>query len=231
LKTNSSNTENQIETVTSFQDLVSIPFHGEVNALCWKRELVGDFSEIVKKMETEENIVELDLEQLQGLQLSKQGNLARKILLNDMKLLKEHGASPVLNVIKNYERDDFFFPTDVYSYHVDRSPIPTNTFLCTYFGDASEIISNSQVVQKVLVPEIRAELKKLHGGPDADFESFLTEYFFDLHYKALPDAQPINIGIGNIWRLAVDHPESNVKPCVHRAPNETSGQSRLLMIC
>jgi hypothetical protein len=231
LKTNSSNTENQIETVTSFQDLVSIPFHGEVNALCWKRELVGDFSEIVKKMETEENIVELDLEQLQGLQLSKQGNLARKILLNDMKLLKEHGASPVLNVIKNYERDDFFFPTDVYSYHVDRSPIPTNTFLCTYFGDASEIISNSQVVQKVLVPEIRAELKKLHGGPDADFESFLTEYFFDLHYKALPDAQPINLGIGNIWRLAVDHPESNVKPCVHRAPNETSGQSRLLMIC
>ncbi|MEJ6617405.1 MAG: hypothetical protein QNL61_10905 [Crocinitomicaceae bacterium] len=224
-------TENQIETVTNFQDLVSIPFHGEVNALCWKRELLGDFSEIVKKMETAENIVELDLKLLQELELSEQGNLARKILLSDMKLLKEQGVSPVLNVIKNYDRDDFFFPTDVYSHHVDRSPIPTNTFLCTYFGDASEIISNSQVIQKVLVPEIRAELKKIHGGPDTDFESFLTEYFFDLHYQALPDARPINLGIGNLWRLAVDHPESNVQPCVHRAPNETSGQSRLLLIC
>jgi len=228
---NSDQTETQFEHVTNFHDLVSIPFHGEVNALCWKRELIGDFSEIVKKVETAENIVELDLKLLQELELSEQGNLAREILLEDMRLLKEHGASPVLNIIKNYEKDDFFFPTDVYSYHVDRSPIPTNTYLCTYFGDASEIIPNSQVVQKVLVPEIRSELKKLHGGPEIDFEAFLTEYFFDLHYQARPEANPINLGVGNLWRLAVDHPESRVQPCVHRAPNETLGQSRLLLIC
>ena len=226
-----SHSENQIEYVTNFQDLLSSPFHGEVNALCFKRELIGDFSEIVKKLETEENIVELDLEMLQEMQLSEQGSLAREILLKDMKLLKEHGASPVLNVITNYDRDDSFFPTDVYSYHVDRSPIPTNTFLCTYFGDSSDIIPNSQVVQKVLVPEIREELKKLYSGPVEGFESFLTEYFFDLHYQALPEAQPINLGIGNLWRLAVDHPESNVQPCVHRAPVETNGQRRLLLIC
>ena len=90
------------------------------------------------------------------------------ILLNDFKLLKEHGASPTLNVIKYYERDDSFFPTDVYSYHVDRSPIATDTFLCTYHGESSDIIPNSQGVQKVLVPEIREELIGTSGRNRTD---------------------------------------------------------------
>ncbi|MFT7452485.1 MAG: hypothetical protein ACI9VN_003219, partial [Patescibacteria group bacterium] len=29
--------ENQIHSVTSFQDLVSTPFHGAINAMCWTR--------------------------------------------------------------------------------------------------------------------------------------------------------------------------------------------------
>lgn len=41
--------ENQIHCVTNFQDLISTPFNGEMNAICWTRELTGDFSEIVKK--------------------------------------------------------------------------------------------------------------------------------------------------------------------------------------
>ncbi|MGB0425252.1 MAG: hypothetical protein ACPGED_13055, partial [Flavobacteriales bacterium] len=124
-----------------------------------------------------------------------------------------------------------FFPTDVYSFHVDRSPVPTDTFLCTYYGESSELISNSESIQKVLVPEIRDELKKLYGGNDEGFESFLSEYFFDLHYQPEPGAQITQLGIGNLWKLAVDHPESQVLPCVHRAPLEKSGQKRLLLIC
>ena len=133
----------------------------------------------------------------------------------------------------NYERDDFpLFPTDVYSFHVDRSPVPTDTFLCTYYGAASDILPNAQAVQKILVPEIRAELKKLYqGNEDAGFEAFLSEYFFDLHYQAKPKAQPINLGLGNLWRLAVDNPQSKVIPCVHRAPKEKTGERRLLLIC
>ena len=126
--------ENQIYCVTNFQDLVSTSFHDEVNAICWKRKLVGDFSEIVSKLELIENITEIEQKDLLELQLSEQGHLAREILLNDLELLKAQGASPVLNLIKYYERDNNwpFFPTDVYSFHVDRSPIATNTFLCTY---------------------------------------------------------------------------------------------------
>ncbi|MFT4645500.1 MAG: hypothetical protein ACI8ZX_001917 [Planctomycetota bacterium] len=220
-------------TISNFQELISTPFQGETNALCWNRKLVGDFAEIVKKIAFEGNMLEVKENQLQELKLSKQGQLAREILLNDIILLKNQGAQPILNLIKNYERDDSypFFSTDVYSFHVDRSPIPVDTFLCTYYGASSEIVQNSQATQKILVPEIRAELKKLHDGTVEGFESFLSEYFFDLHYQASPDADIINLGIGNLWKIATDNPESKVLPCLHRAPLEKGGQTRLMIIC
>jgi hypothetical protein len=204
-----------------------------MNAICWTRELSGDFAEIVNKVVPDENLAVLDEEELRELQLSEQGQLAREILLNDLKLLKALGASPTLNVIRCYVRDDAypFFPTDVYSFHVDRSPIPTDTFLCTYHGEPSEVLPNAQAQQKVLVPEIRDELKKLYKGAAEGFESFLSEHFFDLHYQAIPDARPVSLGLGHIWRLAIDHPESKVPPCVHRAPIEKNRQHRLLLIC
>ena len=107
--------ENQIYSVTNFQDFISTPFLGEINAMCWSRNLIGDFSEIIKKTETQENITVLDEEELLKLELSTQGQLARDIIFNDLRLLKEHGASPILNIIKYYERDEEhpFFPTDV----------------------------------------------------------------------------------------------------------------------
>lgn len=223
----------QIHYVTTFQDLASTPFQGDINAMCWTRELKGDFSEIVHKIQLNGNITVLDQAELLALPLSEQGQLARDILLHDLELLKAHGASPVLNLIKYYERDDAypFFPTDVYSFHVDRSPVPTDTFLCTYYGEPSELLPNSQAIQKVLVPEIRNELKNLYHGSDEGFESFLSEHFFDLHYQPKPGVQPVSLGLGHLWRLAVDHPESQVLPCLHRAPQEKNGQNRLLLIC
>lgn len=223
--------KHQIQRVTNFQDLVSTPFSEEINAIGWMRNLKGDFAEIVNKVELNENITVVNEELLRELTLSKEGNLAREIILNDLRLLTAHGAAPVLNVIQYYDRDDDypFFPTDVYSFHVDRSPIPTDTFLCTYYGVPSEILPNSEAIQKILIPEIRDELKKLYGADDEGFEDFLTENFFDLHYQAKPNTQPISLGLGHIWRLAIDYPESKILPCVHRAPKEKT--ERLLLIC
>ena len=231
--TDSSPTKNQIHYVSNFQDLVSTPFHGEINAICWSRKLTGDFSELVEKVELNGNISVIEEEELLEFQLSEQGQLAREILLNDWELLKAHGASPILNVIEYYDRDDTnpFFPTDVYSFHVDRSPVPTDTFLCTYYGEPSELLPNSEAIKKVLIPEIRDELRKQYGGADEGFEAFSSEHFFDLHYEAKPGACPIRLGVGQLWRLAVDHPGSKVLPCIHRAPKEKPGQKRLLMIC
>ena len=223
----------QIKSFDNFQDFLATPFHGEVNAMCWDRKLIGDFSEIVQKVELNDTITELNEKILRKLQLSESGQLAREILINDLLLLEAAGASPQLNIIRNYERDEElpFFPTDVYSFHIDRATIPSATFLCTYYGATSEIIPNSEAIQKILIPEIRLELKKLYDGEEKGFEFFLIDNFFDLHYQVNPNAKPISLGLGQIWKLAIDYPESPVLPCIHRAPLEKNGELRLLLIC
>lgn len=223
----------QVGVVSTFSELIHTNFQGEINAMCWYRNLNGDFKEIVSKLQLKENITEISAEDLLALPLSEKGKAAREIILNDLRLLTDFGASPSLNLLKNYDRDEEFdfISTDVYSYHVDRSPIGTDTFLCTYYGAASDILPNEQAVQKILVPEIREKLKELHDGPEEEFEDFLKECFFDLHYQAKPNAESTNLGVGHLWRLAVDHPEQKVLPCVHRAPVENQGEYRLLLIC
>lgn len=222
-----------IGMVSTFSELVHSDFKGERNALCWYRNLEGDFNEIVNQLQLKENITEVFPKELLALQLSEKGNLAREIILNDIRLLADFGASPSLNLLKCYERDEEFdfISTDVYSYHVDRSPIATDTFLCTYHGAASDIISNEQAEQKILIPEIREKLAVLNDGPPEGFENFLKELYFDLHYQAKPQIVPVNLGLGHLWRLAVDHPEQQVLPCIHRAPIENEGEYRLLLIC
>lgn len=228
--------ESQIQSVSSFEELVAFPFAGETNALCWDRTLKGDFAEIIQKVSIDGNITQIGQDELCNLELSDQGTLAREIILNDLKVLSAYGASPVLNVIKCYDRDDAssIMATDVYSFHVDRSPVPFDTFLCTYYGASSEIIPNSQADQKILIPEIRQRLVALFEEDKEEyenFEDFLAENFFDLHYQAKPNAEPISLGLGKMWRLAIDHPESKVLPCVHRAPIEVDGELRLMVIC
>ena len=231
MKINSQTIENLL-FVNTFEELLSTPFEGKINALSWKREIEGDYEAIVNAFEFKENIIEIDPSDLKNLKLSEAGIIAINTILNDYELLQSQGASPVLNIIKYYEEDTSFpfFPTDVYSYHVDRSPVATNTFLCTYFGSPSELIPNEQAIQKITIPEIREKLISLFDGETTEFETFLSEHFFDLHYATKPNTEPIQSEIGHIWRLAVDHPSSKVLPCVHRAPKE-NGKKRLLLIC
>jgi hypothetical protein len=224
---------NQIGIVSTFDELINTGFRGAMNVICWHRNLAGDFKEVVTKLQLKENVTDISIEELLALSLSQEGIMAREIILNDLKLLTDLGALPALNLLKSYERDEEldFISTDVYSYHVDRSPIAADTFLCTYYGAASDILPNHQVEQKVLIPEIRQRLQNLYNGPEAEFEDFLKEHFFDLHYHAKPNANPLNLGVGHLWKLAVDHPEQQVLPCVHRAPKENDGEYRLLLIC
>lgn len=223
----------QIAVVSTFSDLVHYNFQDPVNAVCWERNIVGDFKELVSKLRLSENITEVTSDDLLALQLSVNGHYAREIILNDLKLLTDFGALPSLNLIKNYDRDDEFdfISTDVYSYHVDRSPVGTSTFLCTYYGAASDILANNQAIPKTQIPEIRQKLKDLHGGPEEEFETFLEENYFNLHYQPKSDANPINLGLGRLWRLAVEYPGQKVLPCIHRAPVENKDEYRLLLIC
>jgi len=45
----------QIGTVSTFAALTNTHFEGEKNALCWQRQLDGDFKEIVNQLTLKEN--------------------------------------------------------------------------------------------------------------------------------------------------------------------------------
>lgn len=229
----SSTKNKQVKFFSTFNELVETPFEGIVNAHCLNRNLVGNFEEVVNKLILKEDITTITIEELEQLELSDNGNKAREIIINDYILLANLGASPTINLLKHYERDTHldFFPLDVYSFHVDSSQIATDTFLCTYYGASSDILPNDAVTQKILIPEIRTKLKELYEVNENEFESFLEEFYFNLHYQANPDAKPINLGLGNLWRLAVKNPKQIVPPCVHRAPKENKNELRLLLIC
>ena len=224
----------RIKTVSSFHELVTTPFAGGVNALCWPRVLPPHFGEVVEHLGRGEGIVALDDARLAGLRVSAAGRAAIEVLLEDQRLLREHDRDPVLNCIHGYPRDEQAgpVPTDVFSFHADSAPVEADTWLCTYHGPASEGLRNDAAKRRVDIPEIRAELLRLSGCEDDDgFCEYLSENCYDLHYASLPGAQPFSLGLGNLWRIAVKWPGSSVPPCIHRAPKTEPGRPpRLLLI-
>ena len=224
----------RIKRVGSFQKLVSTPFADGVNALCWDRVLVGDFGEVVQRLGVSEEVTPIDEARLRELPVSAAGRAAIEILLEDQRLLREHGVAPVLNCFLGYPRDEEpdVVPTDVYSFHTDSAPVEADTYLCTYHGAPSEGLRNEEAERRVDIPATRAELLKLFGGEDdAAFREFLKENCYDLHYAPIQAAQPFSFGVGKLWRIATDWPGSPVPPCIHRAPVTIPGQlPRLLLI-
>ena len=225
---------NRIKVVKTFDELVTTPFSDGVNALCWQRTLCGDFAEVVARLDVRDGITTLDDARLRALHLSDAGRAAVDDLLQDQQRLRDLGLSPVLDCIHGYPRDgaDRVVPTDVYSFHADSATVAMDTYLCSYTGAASEGLRNDEAKRCIDVPEVRAKLLEEFGREDeAEFREYLKENCYDLHYVALPDAQPFVFGLGNLWRIAVDYPGSPVPPCVHRAPETCPGQPpRLLLI-
>ena len=224
----------RVKRVGSFHELLTTPFEDGVNALCWSRALVGDFSEVLKHLVVSEGINVLDEEQLVSLPVSDAGRAAIAMMLEDSRLLREHDLDPTLNCINGYPRDEEQgpVPTDVISFHVDSAPVEADTWLCTYHGATSEGLLNEEAQRRVDIPETRAELLRLFGGKDNDaFREFLSEHCYDLHYAPLPHARPYSFGLGNLWRIATEWPGSPVPPCIHRAPETRRGDPlRLLLI-
>ena len=224
----------QIKFVSSFQELISTPFAGEVNALCWPRSLAGDFGEVVAQFGAGEGITILDEDCLKRLSLSPAGQQAVEILLEDQRLLRQYDLDPVLNCIYGYPLDEAAgaVRTDVFSFHVDSAPVQADTWLCTYHGPASDGLPNEQAVRRVDVPATRAELLKEYGGvDDADFLDYLSDHCYDLHYVPTAEAKPYGFGLGHLWRIAVAYHGSPVLPCIHRAPKTGPGDPpRLLLI-
>jgi hypothetical protein len=224
----------RVKVVKDFHQLVTTPFGGGVNALCWPRTLDGNFSEVVEHLTSEKDLTTLTDEILRALPLSAMGRVAVDTLIEDQQRLRTLGLSPVLDCIHQYPRDeeDAVVPTDVYSFHADSATVETDTYLCSYTEAASEGLRNEEAQCCVDIPKIRAQLLKTFGGEDnREFREYLHECCYDLHYVPIAGAQPFGFGLGNFWRIAVDYPGSPVPPCVHRAPETRPGRPpRLLLI-
>jgi hypothetical protein len=223
----------RVQRVHSFPELVSTPLANGVNALCWQRTLPGDFGEIVQLLGGGADIRTLDEAQLLSLPVSASGRAALEVLLHDQRWLREQALDPALNCIHGYPRDESPSPiaTDVFSFHADSAPVPTDTYLCTYYGSPSEGLRNDEALRKIDLPPIRAELLRQFGGADdARFREYLNEHCYDLHYAPAPSARPFSFGVGHLWRIATEWPGNPVPPCVHRAPPTRPGQPRLLLI-
>lgn len=223
-----------VRVVGSFDELVSTPFAGEVNALCWPRGLTGDFDEIARVVGPLDEITTVDDESLRELTLSPAGRAARAVLLADQKLLRDAGLDPSLDLIPAYPREATPgpVPIDVYDWHADSANTLADTFLCSYTVAASEGVANTEAVRRIDIPDTRAALLRSYGGADdAGFVTWCAERCYDLHYAALPHARPFSFGFGNLWRIATQCPGSPVSPCIHRAPATAAGRPpRLLLI-
>jgi hypothetical protein len=225
---------NRIKVVRSFRELATTPFADGVNALCWERSLPGDFLEVVERLAAGEGITTLDDARLESLTVSAAGQAAIEVLLEDQRLLRSLDLDPVLECINGYTRKEEPGPmrTDVCSWHADSATAEADTWLCTYHGPASEGLPNEEALRRVDIPETRAELLRIFGGEDdGAFLEYLNEHYYDLHYVPVPQARPFSFGLGNLWRIATEYPESPVPPCIHRAPDPVPGQPpRLLLI-
>lgn len=225
----------RIRVVRTFEELVAASFGDGVNALCWPRQLPGDFGEVVAQLGAGEGIVTLDNARLETLPVRAAGRAAVAVLLEDLRRLRQHERDPVLNCIHAYPRDEEPGPvrTDVFSFHADSAPVEADTWLCTYHGAPSEGLRNDEARRRVDIPEIRAALlARFEGRDDEAFREYLHVHCYDLHYAALPQARPFSFGLGHLWRIAVDWPGSPVPPCIHRAPETQADDSpRLLLIC
>ncbi len=244
----------RIKLVHSFQELLDTPLNDGVNALCWQRDLPGDFAEVMAALSVTKpprrdepaahdnssddsdssGITRVKAAQLKRLRLTEAGKIAAELLQQDLLLLRQHGQQPRLDLIKAYARDQsaVAIATDVHSFHADSAPQAACTWLCSYTGAASQGLRNDQAQKHIDIPATRARLLQEFGGADdGAFEDFLIEHYYDLHYAPLPQAEPFDFGLGNLWRIAIDYPGNPVPPCIHRAPEPLPGRGpRLLLI-
>lgn len=222
----------QIHVVDHFEALADFRFENDINAVCWPRELPGDFAEVANSLDVPQGITHLNSRLLHGLGLSAAGQKAVEVMMEDLDRLQERQLLPTLDCVNGYTHETQSpLRTDVGSFHADSATAEVDTWLCTYHGASSEGLRNEEAICRVDMPEMREKLLHLYGGGDDEgFTEWLEDHFHTLHYSPLPAAMPFQFGTGNLWRIALRYPGSPVPPCIHRAPDPVPGEKRLVLI-
>ena len=234
----------RVVVVGSFNELLDHPWRDDHNAICWPRTIAGDFAQVARLLAADmhsddddsDGVRVVTAEMLAALPLDAAGRRAAEAILDDIRRLETLGRAPVFNCIVRYPRDRRGLPivTDVLSFHVDRAPVPVDTWLCTYVGRSSEGLDNDDAHRRLDNATVREALRHASGceNDDEDFAAFVEDGSFDLHYDVVDGGVPWSCGTGHLWRIAVQWPGCPVPPCIHRAPTEQPGdEPRLLLIC
>ena len=147
-------------------ELIATPFADGINALCWRRELCGDFGEVVAKLAAGDGIVTVDDDEFLALEVRAAGREAIEVIREDLRQLREVERDPVLNCIHSYPRDEASGPvrTDVFSWHADSAPVEADTWLCTYYGPPSEGLPNEKALRRVDIPETTSSSLNILGS-------------------------------------------------------------------
>ena len=222
-----------VRVVRSWEAFIETPLAEGCSGVCWVRSLAGDFNEVASLASHGDGVQPVDEALFRSGSLSSEGQLAAEAMLWDLERLRGLGHEPGIECVERYPKDtDEIASTDVYSFHVDSATVPTETVLCTYAGPASEGLRLDQARRIVDAPKIRAALVERFGEGDGEsFEAYLRESHLDLHYEPLPGARPFSFGVGNLWRLAVQHPGCPAPAFIHRAPADGGlTTARLLLI-
>ncbi|MCB1228353.1 MAG: hypothetical protein KDK99_21280 [Verrucomicrobiales bacterium] len=226
----------RIRRVRSFEELTQTPLIDGLQALEWSRDVPpGDFARLAHLLAKTcgEGITPLDFDELDTLSLSPPCRIALASLRVDFERLLTLGLHPELNLINGCYLDATGGPlrTDVCSWHIDSATAPADTWLCTYFGAVTEGLIHEDALRRVDQPDLRALLLHQFGGTEgSEFDAFLAEHCYDLHYQPRPGAQAVAFGIGQLWRVTTLCPGAASPPFVHRAPESPPGAPRLLLI-
>ena len=78
----------RLRVVDSFEALLATPFADGINALCWPRELPGDFAGVVALLPPADGILPLDEATLESLPVSPAGRVAIDFMLADLHRLR-----------------------------------------------------------------------------------------------------------------------------------------------
>ncbi len=217
-----------VRVVDSFDALLATPFAGEVNAVCWARPLRGDFAALAARLAGSDAVRAVEADELDDA-----NDPAIATLQHDLRLLRNAGHAPSIELVRAYPRDDDTdFPTDVHSFHVDSATTPTETFLCTYAGAPTEGLDPRHASRRIDDPiRRRALLARFGGRDDAAFAAWLAEGHHDLHWTPDDARATYSFGTGSLWRLAVQWDGCPVAACIHRAPATTYADApRLLLL-
>ncbi len=231
--------------VDTVDELMTRRFDNDKNALCLPRTAAADIlvgcDELARLLaddiDDDEGAVDIDVDRLSSLPLSTSGQQAATFVRADLEALARIGRQPTLSCIRRYATDTRGLPiaTDVLSFHVDGAPVEVDTFLCTYAGAPSELIDNDDADRLIDDPAIgdalRAAFVSRGELGDDDFDRWVVDGSFDLHYRPRHHARVFSCGRLWLWKLAVRWPGADVLPCIHRAPRTSRNDPpRLLLI-